>query len=184
MSQDYFLHQSEYIVNNQNNIFEDLRVAHANFERLFPHEDSTWAYAKYNIFALTSPSTSFYNIYSELRQVIRSKLGWEQPLWLEAWVNYHRPDQVLDWHNHNYGHHGYIAIDPKNTRTVFEDYSIDNKVGQIYFGPGNRMHKVEVLEDYEGYRTTIGFDVHSLPQVKHVEYTERPFINMSLIPLL
>ncbi len=182
---NYSLHQSEFIANNLNDIWEDLRVAHNNFQKLFPQESSTWAYSKYNIFALTAPSSTFYQIYKELRTVIRGHLGETRPLWLEAWLNYHTSDQVLDWHHHDFDYHGYIAIDPKKTRTVFESYSIDNKPGQIYFGPGNRLHKVEVLEPFDGVRTTIGFDVHVLPEHPMIKnYIERPFVNMSLIPLL
>ena len=184
-SDNYSVYQSDFIVNNLDNIQEDLRVAHNNFKKLFPEESSTWSYTKYNIFALTAPSSTFYQIYKELRNVIRNDLGDTRPLWFEAWINYHRPDEVLDWHHHDFEYHGYIAIDPKNTRTVFEKYAIDNKPGQIYFGPGNRLHKVEVLEPYEGFRTTIGFDVHILPEHPMIrDYVERPFVNMSLMPLL
>ena len=182
---DYILHQCDYIADNLPDIFEDLRIAHNNFKKLFPNEDSTWSYSKYNIFALTAPSTNFYKIYIELRNVIRTQLGTDRPLWLEAWVNYHKHDEVLDWHHHDFDYHGYISIDPKQSNTVFENYSIKNKPGQIYFGPGNRLHKVEVLESFEGVRTTIGFDVHTIPDSPLIKnYIERPFVNMSLIPLL
>jgi hypothetical protein len=181
----YTLHQCDYIADNLLDIFEDLRVAHNNFKKLFPNEDSTWAYSKYNIFALTAPSTNFYKIYVELRNVIRTQLGTDKPLWLEAWINYHKHDEVLDWHHHDFDYHGYISIDPKQSNTVFENYSIKNKPGQIYFGPGHRLHKVEVLEPFEGVRTTIGFDVHTIPDSPLIRnYVERPFVNMSLIPLL
>jgi len=183
--QDYTLHQCDYIADNLPDIFEDLRVAHNNFKQLFPNEDSTWSYSKYNIFALTAPSTNFYKIYVELRNVIRTQLGTDKPLWLEAWINYHKHDEVLDWHHHDFDYHGYISIDPKQSNTVFENYSIKNKPGQIYFGPGHRLHKVEVLEPFEGVRTTIGFDVHTIPDSSLIRnYVERPFVNMSLIPLL
>ncbi len=180
----YIVRQCDFIADNLTDIFEDLRVAHENFKRLFPNEDSTWSYSKYNIFALTAPSTNFYKIFSELRNVVRSQLGWDRPLWIEAWINYHTVDQVLDWHHHEFDHHGYISIDPKNTKTIFENYEITNKPGQIYFGPGNRLHKVEVLEPFEGVRTTIGYDIHTIPNSPVIcDYVERPFVNMSLIPL-
>ncbi len=180
----YIVRQCNFIADNLTDIFEDLRVAHENFKRLFPNEDSTWSYSKYNIFALTAPSTNFYKIFSELRNVVRSQLGWDRPLWIEAWINYHTVDQVLDWHHHEFDHHGYISIDPKNTKTIFENYEIVNKPGQIYFGPGNRLHKVEVLEPFEGVRTTIGYDIHTIPNSPVIcDYVERPFVNMSLIPL-
>ncbi len=182
---DYLLYQSKYIVDNQRQLFDDIDQAHINFKRLFPDADSTWSYTKYNIFVLTAPSTAFYGLYKELCGLIRQQLGPDRPLWMQAWINYHRPEQVLDWHEHGYEFHGYISLDPKQTRTVFENYTIENKTGQIYFGPGSRKHKVEVIEPFEGHRTTIGFDVHTLPQSPYIkEYIERPFVDMSLIPVL
>lgn len=183
-SDDYVVYQSDFIKNNLQDILQDIEVAHSHFRQLFPKEDSTWAYNKYNIFSLTAPSTNFYNIFLELRTVIRNQLGWGRPLWLEAWINYHKADEVLDWHHHEYDYHGYISIDPKQTKTIFESYEIINKPGQIYFGPGARLHKVETLETFEGVRTTIGFDVHTIPQNPYVlQYVERPFVNMGLLPL-
>ena len=182
---DYILHQSEYILTHRNDIDIHLAEAHANFKKLFPTADSTWSYNKYNLFALTAPSSIFYEMYKELRNIVRGQLGDQRPLWIQAWVNYHRPEEVLDWHEHEFDYHGYISIDPKRTNTVFEGYSIENKPGQIYFGPGYRKHKVEVLEPFEGYRTTIGFDIHATPVNPLVQdYIELPFVNMSLIPLL
>lgn len=182
---DYIIHQSEYIVKHYNTILTDLEIAHKEFKKLFPDNDSTWSYSVYNIFALTAPSSRFYDVYKELRNLIRSHLGEERPLWIQAWLNYHKQDEVLDWHEHGFDYHGYISIDPKKTKTLFPTYEIDNKCGQIYFGPGHRQHKVEVLEPYNDYRLTIGFDVHSLPDSPYVNmYEEKPFKNMSLIPLL
>lgn len=184
-STGYNIYQSNFILENINDIFEDLKIAHNNFKKLFPSESSTWSYDKYNIFALTAPSTAFYNIYKELRSVVRAQLGETQPLWFQAWINYHTQDQVLDWHHHDLDYHGYISIDPKNTKTIFENYEIENKIGQIYFGPGNRLHKVQVLEPFDGVRTTIGYDIHTIPQsILLKDYVERPFVNMSMMPLL
>lgn len=188
MTKDYTLFQSEYIAANQAAIVADLELSFKLFHQMFesiPNADSTWSYDRYNIFALTAPSSVMYEVYKEMRNVIRNQLGDTRPLWFEAWINFHRPDQVLDWHTHNYDYHGYISIDPKKTNTVFENYSIENKIGQIYFGPGHRYHKVEALELFEGHRITIGFDVHCLPEHKLIlEYIEKPFRNLSLMPLL
>ena len=62
-------------------------------------------------------------------------------------------------HNHNCDYHGYISIDPRNTVTEFSDYKIENKVGQIYFGPGQREHRVVCLDEFSDTRLTIGFDI-------------------------
>ena len=80
-------------------------------------------------------------------------------MWMQAWLNYHNHDQVLGWHNHDWDYHGYISIDPKNTVTEFRDYKIENKVGQIYFGLGQREHRVVCLDEFSDTRLTIGFDV-------------------------
>lgn len=182
---DYIIHQSEYIVENLPDIMEDLDIAARILNKLFPNQDTTWLYGQYNIFSITAPSTNFYKIYKELSDVIRSQLGTTQPLWIQAWMNYHREDQLLKWHAHDFDYHGYICIDPKKTKTVFDGYEIENKPGQIYFGPGKRFHKVESLESFTDVRTTIGFDVHCLPNNPLIyNYIERPYDNLGLIPLL
>jgi hypothetical protein len=178
---DYTLYQSDYIANNQDLIFDDISRAHRLFTEIFPSKDSTWSYHMYNIFALTSPSTSFYQIYKELRNLIREQLGNDRPLWFQAWINYHTQDQLLKWHGHDFEYHGYICIDPKNTKTVFENYEIVNKPGQIYFGPGHRQHMVEAITPFQGVRTTIGFDIVTTPSM---DFIERPFTNMGLMPLI
>jgi hypothetical protein len=185
MTQDYALWQSDYIANNLALIQDDIELAHSHFVKLFPKEDSTWSFYKYNIFALTAPSLAFYEIYKELKTLVLAELGTARPLWFQAWINHHSYDQLLQRHHHEFDYHGYISIDPKATKTVFDDYEIINKPGQFYFGPGNRYHSVEALEPFEGVRTTIGFDIHTLPKnPPGVEYIERPFLNMSMMPLL
>lgn len=183
---DYKIYQSSFIVENYQDIIEDINIAHRLFNEMFPNKNSTWTYNKYNVFSLTACSTNFYEIYIELRNIIRAELGTEKKLWLQAWINYLKYDEIntLDWHGHDFPYHGYISIDPKNTQTVFEEYKIENKIGQIYFGPGHRMHKVESSAPYDGNRITIGFDIVDLKESEFVKYKERPWGNMSFIPLL
>jgi hypothetical protein len=178
---DYTLYQSDFIANNQDIIFEDINRAHMLFKDIFPNHDSTWSYHKYNVFALTAPSMAFYKIYTELRDLIRGQLGDDRPLWIQAWLNYHQQSELLKWHGHEFEYHGYIAIDPKNTKTVFDGYEIINKPGQIYFGPGQREHKVEAITPFQGVRTTIGFDVFTLNELGG---NEHPCSNMGVMPLL
>lgn len=178
---NYTLYQSEFIANNQDIIFEDINRAHNLFRQMFPNQDSTWTYHKYNVFALTAPSMAFYKIYIEMRNLIRSQLGDDRPLWFQAWINYHQQSELLKWHGHEFEYHGYISIDPKNTKTVFEDYEIINKPGQIYFGEGHKEHKVEAITPFQGVRTTIGFDVFTLSGSAG---NEHPCSNMGVMPLL
>lgn len=155
---DYKLFQSSYILNNQK-VFVDQCL---DVRQVLKDIDTTKSYYTYNIFSLTAGSIYFYNLYQELRNIIRTELP-EGPLWMQAWVNLHTEDTVLDWHDHLWPFHGYISIDPKNTVTEFESYEIENKIGQVYFGPGNRLHRVRVKEPYSDVRITIGYDVTNDP---------------------
>jgi hypothetical protein len=154
----YKLFQSAYIVANQQGFINQcVEVKHS-----FAGEDTTASYYKYNLFSATAGSIYFYNLYKELRDIIRNEIP-DKPLWMQAWVNCHTQNNVLDWHNHAWDYHGYISIDPKNTTTEFKEYTITNKVGQIYFGTGGKLHRVNVLSPYDGDRITIGYDVTSDP---------------------
>lgn len=168
---DYKLFQSSYIVDNQQSFINQS----LELQSIYKDKDTTSTYYEYNIFSITAGSIYFYNLYKELRDIIRGEIK-EGPLWMQAWINLHKEDQVLDWHNHDWDYHGYISIDPKNTITEFEGYNIKNQVGQIYFGPGNRLHRVKVTDPFDGTRITIGYDV-TLDPIMHTGC-------IGLIPLL
>lgn len=157
---DYKLFQSEYIVDNQSSFIDQCMQVKTSFG----NKDTTWSYNEYNIFSLTAGSVYFYNLFKELKQIIITELP-NKMLWMQAWLNVHDSDTVLDWHNHDWDYHGYISIDPKKTTTDFKEYSIENRVGQIYFGPGHRLHKVNVLEPFNDKRITIGYDVTTDPMM-------------------
>ena len=158
MDDNYKLYQSNYIADNYKSFIDVVSELKLTFEG----KDSTELYNTYNVFSLTSGSLCFYNLYKELTSIIRTEIP-EGPLWLQSWINIHQKDTVLDWHNHYWPYHGYISIEPQDTVTEFKDYEIKNKIGQIYFGPGHRLHRVKNLSDYSGERITIGFDVTDDP---------------------
>lgn len=179
---DWQVHESQLVVDNHKQFVADCHKIHDKFKQQYPDKDSTWAYGRYNVFALASPMPLWYDLYSDLSYVIRGyitsrTLGTHKPLWLQSWLNFHKADEVLEWHNHEWPYHGYISIDPHNTTTKFEGYKIENKIGRIYIGPGNRQHKVKVNEDFDSTRITLGFDVTDQPQ-------ESPSGVWSLMPLL
>lgn len=157
---NYKLGLSSYIANYQQTFVDQC----LEIQSLLNGADTTKSYATYNIFSMSAGSIYFYNLFEELRNIIRTELP-TGPLWMQAWVNIHNQENVLDWHNHCWPYHGYISIDPKNTETEFESYIIQNKPGQIYFGPGNRMHRVRVVDPYDGKRITIGYDVTNDPMM-------------------
>ena len=155
---DWKLYKSQVVLDNQRVMISILNNAIPSLGGI----DSTWSYDKYNVFGLTSPTQVYYDLFNELRGFVYDYTKPKQ-LWMQAWVNYHMPDQVLQWHNHEWPIHGYISIRPHKTKTVFEGYEIDNEVGNVYIGPGNTYHRVEVLEDYDTPRITLGFDLLTDP---------------------
>jgi hypothetical protein len=155
---DWKLYKSQVVLDNQRVMISILNNAIPSLGGI----DSTWSYDKYNVFGLTSPTQVYYDLFNELRGFVYDYIQPKQ-LWMQSWVNYHMPDQVLQWHNHEWPIHGYISIRPHKTKTVFEGYEIDNEVGNVYIGPGNRYHRVEVLEDYDTPRITLGFDLLTKP---------------------
>jgi len=172
---DYKIYTSQLIIDNQDEMVNHIHQSHSIHQKYFPGSDSTWTYKGYNFFGLTSPSIIFSELYSELRSIIHEYVP-DKYKWMQCWLNYHTPGQVLDWHDHHWDYHGYICIDPKDTKTVFEDYEIVNKVGNIYIGPGHRKHKVVVGEEFDEPRITLGFDVSVTPE-------NQPNNLLSLIPI-
>lgn len=174
----YKIYRSDVVVKHQAEMLARLYQCHqilmARYSKL--NKSSTWLYRTYNIFSLVGRSDHFYDLYRDLSEVIKLEVPDQKHIWFQSWLNYHKQDEVLDWHDHHWPHHGYISIDPKKTRTVFRNYAITNQLGNIYIGPGHREHKVEVLEPYRGDRITLGFDVETKPSM--------PNDMLSLIPVL
>jgi hypothetical protein len=164
MKPDYKIYKSKLILVHHKQLINDAEYVNHFFKKQFPDKDSTWGYELYNVFCATAPSPLWHDLFTELKIYIREYIGNDNRLWLQGWLNFHMPDQVLDWHNHISPYHGYISIDPKKTETVFENYKIVNELGNIYIGPGHRQHKVEVIESFDTPRITIGFNVTDTPR--------------------
>jgi len=183
-----------YIAENIEDIKRMTAVGVDKFKRKFNlknHANSTdnitWQFSNYNVYSVCSCNQWFYNIYKNLVTGIReyhtlSNTPIPSQLWMQSWINSHTPKQVLKSHNHDWPLHGYISIEPMKSCTVFTDkpngkelYRVENKVGQIYIGPGYRFHHVEMLEPFAGERITFGFDL---------ENRDRIIDNMGLIPII
>ena len=175
---DWQVHESELIKNNHEQFVTDCYSIHDKFKQKYADTDSTSWHFSYNVFALASPMPLWYELYSVLRNTVREYCG-NQPLWFQSWLNFHKVDEVLDWHTHDWPYHGYIAIDPCKSTTVFEGYKIENKIGNIYIGPGDRAHKVRVDEEFDSTRITLGFDVTDNPNS-----ISSPEKHWSILPLL
>lgn len=143
--------------------------AHKKFKR---HE----GYQLYNFFQMSAPNIYIFNVYRELLEFIRF-FHPHDGLYLQSWINCQPHSEVLDWHRHEgFIFHGYVCIDPKDTLTEFEGYSIDNHPGLIYIGAGSPRHRVVNRSQYEGMRITIGFDL--------IEPSDNFLKNQSFIPIL
>ena len=165
---DWKLYKSQVVLDNQRVMISILNNAIPSLGGI----DSTWSYDKYNVFGLTSPTQVFYDLFKELRGFVYDYTDGD--LWIQSWVNYHMPDQVLKWHNHQWPIHGYISIRPHKTKTVFENYEIKNEIGNVYIGPGNRHHEVQVLEPFDTPRITLGFDI--------THYAHKVNANIGMMP--
>ncbi len=170
---EYKIYKSEYIKENQSKIIDACSFTHKKIEKIFPNTNSTSStninefslysnhegYKLYNFFQISSPNIYIFNVYKELLRAI-SSYRQHDGLYFESWINYQDQDEVLDWHRHEgFLYHGYVCIDPKDTITEFENYSIENEVGLIYIGAGSPRHRVVNKKPFEGKRITLGFDL-------------------------
>ena len=179
---DYKLWEIETIPKNQQIYIEQCHEIHKLLKELNT-QDTTWEYYRYNIFSLSSSSQAFWFLWKNIQICVRDFIGTDQPAWMSGWLNFHSAENVLDWHNHKGSqYHGYVSIDPKNTKTIFatgddSGYEVENKPGLLYLGPCERYHKVINNEDFEGTRITIAFDVTTEADVfsaKEKEYNWIP----------
>ena len=193
---NYRIYNSEFIAKNINMIRYEGNLHHANYRELFKvsKKGSTWDYGMYNIFSLASGSGSvlFYQIYKELLFVIKDYLkdqhssedDYSSNLWFQSWLNYHKQNEVLDWHDHKFPFHGYISIDPKDSTTEFKNYSIKNKIGNIYIGQGHRQHRVVVDTPYNGTRITLGYDIATVKATEMSKTFDVNKFNLGFIPII
>ena len=186
---NYFIHNLPYIKKNHNHFIEYANLAHERFKfaygNVFNQPSSTWFYRYYNATCLTFGSPLYFKMFIDLQKLIRKILKTKKPLWYQCWLNFHKQEEVLDWHTHIESIlHGYISIDPKETETEFKGYIIKNKIGNIYFGKPENPHRVNVLKKFDGNRITVAFDVMSEKNVKDI-YKKHGKININtgLIPI-
>ena len=167
---DHKLYKSEVVLGNHRVMINIL----GNAVSYLGDADPTWTYDRYNLFGLTSPTKVFYDLFKELRGFVYDYTDGD--LWMQSWVNYHMPDQLLKRHNHTWPIHGYICINPHLTKTCFDDYEIQNRIGDVYIGPGGRHHEVKLIEPFYTPRITIGFDVTDRPSKSTGNLGMIPFI--------
>ena len=184
-SKDYILVNLPYIKKNLKHFKKYANLAYDRFKFSYGETSSTAFYKYYNCVSLLVGSIYYYKMFEDVFKIVRKYSNTKQPLWFQCWLNFHKKNDLLKWHNHEESlFHGYICIDPKNTETVFQNYTIKNQTGNVYIGPSYRYHKVVSKKDYKDERITIAFDIIDEKSIKKLykKYGEVD-INTSFLPL-
>jgi hypothetical protein len=182
---NYCMYKCNYIIENKDKFIEDANLAYKRFVFNYPKESSTWFYRYYNVTSLLFGSIYYYNFFINFKKLIRRYSNTNKPLWYQSWLNFDDKNKLLDWHEHKEcTFHGYVSIDPKETITEFKQYKIKNKIGNVYIGEANKLHKVSLLKQFEGKRITLGFDIID---DKHVKLLYNKVgnidVNLSFLPI-
>jgi len=174
-----------YVKKNLKHFKEYAYLAHKRFKFNYGDKSSTGFYRYYNCIGLLVGSTYYHKMFQDIFNIIKKYSNTKKPLWMQCWLNMHSENELLDWHTHYDSlFHGYISIDPKNTETVFNNYTIKNKIGNVYIGPSYRHHKVVNKKPYNDKRITIAFDVTDEKTIKksYKKHGEVD-INTSFLPI-
>jgi hypothetical protein len=182
---NYYLNNLKYIKDNQKALIKDAELCNDRFKFNFKDQISTTWYYRYYNFASLSVGTNYYYVFKQLQKIIRKFVKHNKPLWYQCWLNFDYQDKVLNWHNHiECDYHGYISIRPHNTETQFENYTIKNKVGNIYIGDPYLKHRVNVIKPFNTPRITLGFDIVSEKSIKYLyKKYGKIDINTAYIPI-
>jgi hypothetical protein len=179
---NFKIYKSSEIVENKDEFIKQIKSSIDSLKAIYPDIDSTWGYNVYNLFSISAGYEMFYNLYNDIKFIVRDHLKTDEPLWMQCWANYQYENDVLDWHAHyDWACHGYVSIEPHESITMFQGFDIKNEVGNIYLGPTDVAHKVYIEKPYSTPRITCGFDVATLPVL--LDMQERDAINISFIPI-
>ena len=170
---DYKIYKSKTVLENHSEfVFECVKLNKEIRENYSVGDgySTTWEYGRYNIFNLRRGNKLFDALREELVDIIKENCVGVGECWVQSWLNFDTYDTVeknLLLHDHQLPVHGYISVDPKNTKTNFPyaGFEVVNEVGKIYIGPGRAeetekwKHEVINTSKYGGTRITIAFDV-------------------------
>tara|TARA_R100001224_G_C3940279_1_gene122035 strand:+ start:32 stop:601 length:570 start_codon:yes stop_codon:yes gene_type:complete len=182
---EYMLVNLPYVNKNIKHFKKYAHLAYERFKFCYGVKSSTHFYRYYNCINLLTGSKKYYEMFKDIFLITRKYSNTKKALWIQCWLNVHSENELLEWHTHDESlFHGYISIDPKNTETVFKNYTIKNKIGNVYIGPSNRYHKVVSKKPYDDKRITIAFEIIDEKIVKKLykKYGEVD-INISYLPL-
>lgn len=148
-------------------------------------DNVTWQNLNYNIFTVLGSSRFAWLLWQDLEECVRDHFAMHEVqrdcVWLRSWLNHHNHSQRLRSHCHDWPIHGYVSIEPQNSRTVFTSeeqgepiYTVHNTPGTVYIGPGHRWHSVEYDSEFPGTRITLGFDIETRDRIVHDDWSLFP----------
>ena len=184
-NKEYMVVNLPYIKKNIDHFNKYAHLAYKRFKFNYGERSPTTFYRYYNCTGLFVGSLMYHKMFKDVFKIIKKFSKTKEPLWFQCWLNMHKENELLKWHNHSESlFHGYVSIDPKNTETVFKNYTIENKIGNVYIGPSKNNHKVVNKNPYSGERITIAFDVIDKKKLKNLykKYGEVD-INTSFLPM-
>lgn len=187
----YIVTDIDYVKKNQAEMLKDIELAYERFNfaygDMLDGRSATGYHKYYNLMLLTFGSKIFHTFFTELKERILDYMGHpKERLWYMCWLNYDTGEnKFFRWHQHYDARvHGFVSIEPQKTVTEFEDFKLKNEVGQMYIGPGNKLHKVNILEPYKKPRISIAFDVCGDIEVnKMYKKYGKVDINIAFLPL-
>lgn len=180
------VYKSSSILEHQEDLVKNCKIIYENIKKDLEAcnngkdiSSTTWVYDKYNFWPYAmNVDPYFINLWQDLVEVITAHSPKDAKYALvQSWLNYDTYDSIesnLGRHNHLCALHGYIAIEPQLTKTVFDDWEVVNEVGNIYVGLGNLLHGVKNTGKYSEPRITIAYDVIYSPEVLDFESMGKP----------
>lgn len=110
---------------------------------------------------LLQASTIWQQAFSEIFSCIRHYYAdsSHDTVYFKSWIQRHPDTFIPQWHTHgNADSHGVLSVTDQPTATIYEDFEVVNKPGQIHIGP-NIRHSVRNLAPYNEWRLVIAFSV-------------------------
>jgi hypothetical protein len=123
-------------------------------------------YGSYNFLMLKSPVTKrvYDLIHTAYDELIEHEGIERESLWIQSWLNIHRPGEGLDVHRHQgFRANGFFTVDPCGTTTTFEvgdsELPMPGVPGRLTLvGRDDVWHRISPFEG-DAIRVTIAFDL-------------------------
>ena len=187
----YIVEEINYVKDNYDQFIKDIDLAYDRFNYsygpMLDGRSATGYHKYYNLMLLTFGSKVFHDFFKILKHRLLEFMNYpKEHLWYMCWLNYDLgKNKFFEWHKHHDARvHGFVCIEPQHTVTEFKDFKLINKTGQIYIGPGQKLHKVNILKPYKKPRISIAFDVVGEKEIQNIYKQHGQLdVNIAFLPL-